>query len=444
MKSTFKYYTLIILLLNNINCFSFDEGNLNKLLQVYINNLIEYSYSADFNDATGSILMGSYKDVFQDGNHHNELNPLQYDYSLVQYLAEIEQKYNRKIRVEIVNQKILKCSNSHNLKKYAYAKFTKIVQLPNDKPVTYDFLMIIDVTTSEYKIDQILLSYINDQQHLVDHCSKSTDSEELKRERELLQSQIKNLLESGNNFYSQQNYTEAVKSYELILKLDSKNQDALDGVNNCNYLITSIEYENSIEIFIKEKRYNDALRELENADKNNIKLELTYVNDIKKKCEEGIFQERIDLFLKLGNNYLKNSQFKQAREQYEKGLELDPNNNTLLNKLEESKNGDPYFVEKQLKIAYKNAVKSKKHYLSTFKTYKKFESSKLLTGQNYLFMMLMMLDKPSTVVKPMRYSKNLALNLAKEYFYKAKDKGANVSFYETQIFTKSIEKRKKY
>ena len=57
-------------------------------------------------------------------------------------------------------------------------------------------------------------------------------------------------------------------------------------------------------------------------------------------------------------------------------------------------------------------------------------------------MCLMMLNKHSAVAKPMGYTKNQAKLLSRVYFYKAKDFGVNVSFLETQIFTKNIEKRK--
>jgi tetratricopeptide (TPR) repeat protein len=438
-----RKFTIIIILFYNVSLYAFgiDKSKMEMITQNYINSIIEYSEKIDISSYIN--ITSAYNDLVL-GTHHNELNKINYDYTVEKYLFEIKEKYNGKIIVKIINEEILNCSNSFNGKVYGFSRFTKIVELPNQSPISFTFLMIVDITKTEYKIDQIILCHINEKLQLVKNCSTINNLDEQIRGQELLQSQIKSLIEEASNYYSQLKYNNALKAYELIIKLDKNNQDALDGIKNCNYLITAVEYENTIENYINNGKFSDALVELERAKSSNIKLGSKYIADKTTKCNDGLKQQRINSLLNLGDSYYINGQYKQAREKYEDALNFSPNNSNILNKIEDCKNGDPQYIQKQLAIAYNNAMQSKKNYLSTFKTYKKFENSKLLTGSNYLFMMLMMLDKPSTVVKPMGYSNNLALNLAKEYFYKAKNKGIDVSFYETQIFTKSIEKRNKY
>ena len=444
MKSYFKYLLINLILLSQLDCIAINNESLEGFVQGYFTSIIDYSNKLD-NTAFAN-LMYMYYDT-NLGTHHNELNKIKYDFNIIGYLSEIEKKYHGNIKVEITSESILDCTNinKENGKTFKYARFTKTVTLPNEKPKTFNFLMIIDVTNSDNKITDILLSYflINEETNLLSKCTKNTDSEKQLIEQELLQKQVNDLIKQADVYYSNMQYTEALKTYELVLKINSDNINAIDGTRNCKELISVIGYENTINNLINENKFEDALEELEIATKNNIRLEKQFIENISFKCLKGIEQNKLTNYLRLGNYYLENGQIKLALKEFQEAHKLDVKNKSILSKIEECRNGDPDYVQQQLSIAYKNAILSKKNYLSTFKTYKKYENSKLLTGKQYLFMMLMMLDKPSTVVRPMDYSNNLALNLSKEYFYKAKDRGVNVSFYETQIFTKSIEKHKK-
>lgn len=260
-------------------------------------------------------------------------------------------------------------------------------------------------------------------------------------EEKKLQSFIKSHFDKATKLYEQKKYIEALNIFKEILVLDKTHQSAIDGVNACKKLISTSEKQKTINQFIKQEKFKKALEVLNSESRPNIAFGRDWVSKINKKCKKGIKEKELKQLLANGNYFLSNGQFRKARRYFEQALKLYPNNQSIIDKVIEAREGDPYFVKRQLKLAYNNAVKSKKNYLSTFRTYKKYENSNLLKGDQYLFMMLMMLDKYKKVAKPMGYTKELAKHLSREYFYKTKRTGYDVSYYENQIFTKSIEKR---
>src|SRR5690606_18671704 len=108
--------------------------------------------------------------------------------------------------------------------------------------------------------------------------------------------------------------------------------------------------------------------------------------------------------------------YDEALKHYQEAISYMPNNSYLLQRIEECKRGDTASVAKILQTAYNNAKKSKKNWFDTFNTYASYENTGFLTGEQYYFMCLMMLENYNQIGKKMGYSRNQTYHLARKYF----------------------------
>lgn len=309
----------------------------------------------------------------------------------------------------------------------------------NGKTRVFDFLIGVTLK-SEYPISFVYYTEVaRSEKNIPTNKSCTTDIQEKERE-ELRQRQFKILKTQATEFYQNLEYFEAREAFKKALDFNAGDQDLIDAIASCNYFIKEQRKE-IIQKLLDEKKYEKALGELTSIDdtENND----SWFAEKTQECEYHI-QKIVDQSeLKRADILFNSHQEKQALVIYEslqQSKHIDKN--YLSAQILKSKESDPLFIKKALKKAYDNAVKSDKKYFETFETYSKYESSRQLSGEQYYFMCMMMLNKHSVVAKPMGFSKNQAKLLSRVYFYKAKDLGINVSVLETQIFTKSIEKRK--
>jgi tetratricopeptide (TPR) repeat protein len=436
LKNIFVF--ILIFTLNHQKIYSNDNDKLNLLLSEYITNIIEFSQSK--NSVQSFLKLNSlYTDINEI--HENELFGCERSSGLMNYLTIIKKDFNHNLIVTIENEKILTCNRYNEGKSYRFGTFQKTIKF-NNKSKVIDILVMIDVTNSIYKIEGVFLKLLDIESRILNSCSKPVTNEEKKNEEKKLRTYLKSHIDKAKNLINQKRYTEALQYFKEVLVIDKTHKTAIDGVLFCERLIDTSEKKKNIIRLLEFENYEKILKLIDKQSNANLIFGREWVSKINEQCLQGIKRKKLKRLLKSGDYYLSIGQYRKARNLFESALKLSTNNSEIINKIAQSKNGDPNYVKKQLKLAFDNAVRSKKNYLSTFKTYKKYENGNLLTGENYLFMMLMMLDLHKRVAKPMGYSRNQAKHLSREYFYKTKRTGLDVSFYETQVFTKNIEKRK--
>lgn len=330
------------------------------------------------------------------------------------------------------------CPISINGKDIYLVSVQKTIHSQN-KTKVFDYLIGVDLN-SEYPISFVFFYEVARSEKNIpinESCSTDQQEEEIKeiRNRHLIE-----LKSQSETYYIAGDYYNALESYKRALLLNPLDQDVKDGIENCNYFIIENRKE-IIQKLIDQEQFQNALTEI-NKIKTSNQSDEWYLEKI-EFCKTNLARIKDENELHRADVLFTNQQTKKALYVYQNisnSQHLDQK--YINNQIIKCKESDPQFINKVLKKAYDEAVKSKKNYLTTFKTYSKYQSSGFLTGEQYYFMCLMMINKHSAIAKPMGYSKNQAKLLSRLYFYKAKDFGINVSFLETQIFTKNIEKRK--
>jgi hypothetical protein len=250
--------------------------------------------------------------------------------------------------------------------------------------------------------------------------------------------QIKN---EADAYFLEGNFFQAKEKYQKAERIFPNNQDIVDGINNCSTFIIE-DQKTAINKIIENQKYQQALNQLGKIKNKYLKQDTWFQNSI-NLCTKKINKINDANQLRKADASFNTYQTQKATLLYKTLLSSAyVDQNYILNQLIKCKERDPNFVQNKLNIAFKRAVKSKKNYLETFKTYTRYESTGLLSAKQYYFMCLMMINKHKIVAKPMGYTKNQAAILSRVYFYKCRDLGKDVTFLENQIFTKSINKAK--
>lgn len=321
---------------------------------------------------------------------------------------------------------------------YVFSNFNQTVFEKNQK-ITTDYLVQVDIST--YKIKEIYIKTLEKELIFFKNCSTTNTTANTSSSKDKITEFKNEYLKNAEEFKNNKQYFKAIKTYNKALKLDPNNQTVLNDITFCKSKLSIKNYMDKVEILILDKKYLEAQKQLKDFRKLNPKQQESWVKEKEIICKKSINKREYENLVSLADVFYTKKIFNKALFKYKEASHYNIATSYVFEQIEKCKKGDPLFVQKQLKIAYMNAVKSKKNYLSTFKIYKKYESSKLLTGSQYYFMALMMLDKHTKISKPMGYSKNQAKHLSRKYFYMAKDLGYDVSYIESQVFTKSIEKR---
>jgi hypothetical protein len=417
--------------------FSFDKEEVDRIVNLYKNDL-----SFCFKDESQFIeKQFEIQDFFKDVNIHNydlfgdELP----DITIETYLRLLYENYNFDIQISFGETYVYDCSYYNKVagKNYAVAVFDKEL-LYKGKKKNLSFLLMLDISSRPYKIENAFIKEI----HPGIQLSCSVDSEEDKLQQ-LKRTYEKEYLEKAQSFHRVENYIKAKYFYQEVLKLNSDNKIAQEGVVDCDVIVASMVIA-EIDKLIELKNYILAKQRL-----ITLSIEAKYGYDKAwfetsfKKCERGIRIQKANNRIKLADYYFDKKMFTVAKKNYKTALHFEYKTGYINKQLEACKLGDPNFVKNQIQEAYYEALATKKNYLKTFKTYVKYESSGLLTGENYYFLCLMMLGDKK-VAKGMGYSKSLSKSLAREYFYKARRKGCNkcdISFLENQVFTSNINRK---
>ncbi len=181
--------------------------------------------------------------------------------------------------------------------------------------------------------------------------------------------QIKNHLEKGKTLYNGGNYQEALKEFQAVLSLDNTHKQAKEYVEKTNSKIMELQKEEEARKTKEEKikaslaranelagkeNYKEALKEYENVlklDKNNKKAregqekvkQLMVTREAKAKEEQKLRemeaekQAKLSGYLKKGETALKEGNVTKAIENYQEALRLDANNQTAKEGIEKAK-----------------------------------------------------------------------------------------------------------
>lgn len=359
---------------------------------------------------------------------------------LTDYITLLASDYRGLLKGEFIDKSIIidECPVSMEGKDVYLVTIKKELYFQNQTKV-FDFLIGVNLN-SEYPISFAFFNEVaRSEKNIPVNVACLTDKQE-EEIRDIRKRQFITLKNQADQYYIKEDYYNARESYKKALILNPENQDVIDGIDNSNFFIIERRKE-IIQTLINQEQYQNALLEI-NKVKPEDQTDEWYSEKI-EICKTNLSAKQDKNELNRADVLFENHQAKKALSIYQSLSSSKHLDQTYItNQIIKCKESDPYFIQSALKKAYNEAVKSKKNYLSTFQTYSKYQSSGLLSGEQYYFMCLMMINKHSAVAKPMGYTKNQAKLLSRVYFYKAKDLGINVSFLETQIFTKNIEKRK--
>jgi tetratricopeptide (TPR) repeat protein len=134
-------------------------------------------------------------------------------------------------------------------------------------------------------------------------------------------------------YIKEKKINEAVKEYREILKLNPDDHVALNALgylyaeNGINLDEAEILIKKALEFEPHNGAYLDSLGWV-HYQKNQIDLAIKELKEASELCEDPVIYEH------LGDAYFRNGQIKEAKETWEKALELNPKNLDLKNKLE--------------------------------------------------------------------------------------------------------------
>ncbi|MEL6918934.1 MAG: hypothetical protein AAFO99_14540, partial [Bacteroidota bacterium] len=171
MKSKFLVFALLFWIQSS---FSFNEEKIQLLLSEYATNIIAYSQNVDVEGAYRKL-----NTLFStiSANHDNDLFSNKVKCQLLTYLRYIGDDYGYNLKVSIDRQKIYPCEKFIEGRNYRFATFSKTTRYQGET-TTVDYLMVIDVTNSEFTIAGLYLKLASiEKRYLVD-CKIDFTSDE--------------------------------------------------------------------------------------------------------------------------------------------------------------------------------------------------------------------------------------------------------------------------
>lgn len=427
------FYIFAILLSAKLNA----QSDLDELITQYESSITEYSSTSDA--VKSSLAYASINSLFIDpssNEYHNDLSTSEFNKTTISYLQEIDEQFKGTLDVEFDEefQEEIKCQPSkYTLVKIKKNNKSKNVQLPLQ---TVEYLLVIVNTSEGYKLqDVVFLSSSSEDFNCNDNQSDTKSNQ--------LQEIIAEIISQGDRLYSQGNYITAKNKYKEALKLNVTDKELPELIAACEDFIDANSFKDQIALEMSTKNYRKALlliNDVETTLPQSINQE--EILELKAICNEGVARSKFEERKKLANSYYLNNDFKNALIIYEELETSTFSDTSIIKRIQDCKNGNPNFIKNQLKLACNAAVKSRKNYLEAFQTYDKYKSSGLLSGSQYHFMCLMMIEEKNSFLKSLGYSKKQARLFARQYFYRAKDLGYNNSQIENQVFTKNIKNRK--
>lgn len=415
-----------------------DIDKIKEVCNLYITSITDYSKNIDVNNSYENLLYGVFdydSDVYI---HQNDLFDTSYanKNDIDNYLAYIDIEYQNSIDIEFEETEVLDCTSNLNGRYYVFAIVLKTLKY-KDKTREQELIFGLYKEGDGYIVEYALFNTAHNNTELMVQCSvNSIEEDRLKLEREHLK--------SANAAFADQNYFNAKRLYEMVLSFNPSNTYAIDGVRNCNLLLTKERTKIEIANLIQHEKFREAEQRLAIFEREFPSTETAWVLAQKNASKNGIALKNYQANLKIANAKYDAGLFEDAINYYKSARSYSVADIAYIDgQIERCETGSPQEVMARIKKAYNEAKYSKSKWLNTYRTYIKYQNSGVLNGENYYFMCLMMENNYSQIGKKMGYSRRQTRQLAVKYFYKAKELGRDVSFLETQVFTKRRTKKKK-
>lgn len=449
------FLTLIFLLFAiKISASEVDLTELRLVVFNYIDHLDNLYNKNQYDKSLGWVLEESTEDI-KINNDLIKLNSIQLSngeegkINLSDYY-DILERYDYKIRGEItpidpkfmpINYECPIISDKTNGKKLMLVSVEKKITFKNETKILEMFIGVNVSKRGNYRVSFTYFREVVNNDYPQNSCNNKTNIDSKNNKEEKDYSFI--MKDRADKAFERGEYILARNFYKQALEYNKYDQDLKDGINNCNHFIKENQ-KDVIKNLINKGNYKDAKKELLNIKDPALSSSEWHKKSL-IKCNEGIEKKNNNKELLLADILFRQDRFKKALTAYQNLTALRfLDQSYIASQIKKCKEADPQFIEKKLGKAYNDAVKSKNNWLSTFKTYYKYENSGYLKASQFYFMMQMMLDKKhSRIGKPMGFSRNKMNLLAKKYFYEAKNRGYDVSYVENHIFTQSINKYKK-
>jgi tetratricopeptide (TPR) repeat protein len=421
MKKTF-FIALICILSTKIVLGAFDKKEVEMFVDLYEQLLTNFC-NAPTDEIAGEKRL-ALRELFEF-----PLLPIAYDLFDVSkpnkplgdlYLYMISKEYENKIKVEFSNVHIFSCIDRRETQEFALVTFDKKLVYIGDKPEyrnkqrNVKILLAINVTGSDYKINIVTFpeEYITAKGGcIIDE--KQDNQNELFQNNYLIAEQA----------FKQKNYIAAKQYFEKSLLYKPNESRVKSLIEECNSQINYLNYKVEAEKSFSKGMYSDAKELFE-------KIIIQYPDNKEyaevsiKECENKIrFQNYIE-YKKIGDDYFRKEFYTTASKYYLNALNDNPGDNYLLSMIKKCNNADKTTVLKGINQA-RNLVafSNKKHFPDIIKIYTYFESSGLLTGQDYYNMAAILDVGYNNVCNELKYSKDQSFHLAKEYCLKSRAKG---------------------
>lgn len=415
-----------------------DIEKVKEVCNLYITSITDYSKNIDVNNSYENLLYGVFNYDSDVYTHQNDLFDASYanKNDIDNYLAYIDIEYQNKIDIEFEETEVLNCTSNLNGRYYVFATVLKTLKY-QDKTREQELIFGLYKDGDRYIMEYALFNSTGNNTELMTQCNVGgIEKDKLKMEREHLK--------FANTAFTNKNYFNAKRLYEMVLSFNPSNAYAIDGIRNCNLLLTKEKIKLEIESLIQGGKLREAEQRLVVFGQEYSTTETTWILEQKSAYENGIALKNYQANLKIANAKYKDGLFEDARDYYKSARSYTNADVSYIDgQIERCEIGSPQDALARIKKAYNEAKYSKNKWLNTYKTYIKYQNAGLLNGENYYFMCLMMENNYSQIGKKMGYSRQQTRQLAVKYFYKAKDLGHDVSFLETQVFTKRRTKKKK-
>lgn len=436
---------LLILFISQPSTIEFDEIEVQSLVATFFNKVEAFVNEENYKAYDVLLKPGGENTLLKDEtiDQDSAINNLTIDNleNFDYYIALLEEELGN-IKIKFYDDKIDECIYYLNGIPTIRVEFTQRLELLNLNKIKinkYDIGISI-VRKENYRIEYV--RRVGNIEYPSNNCS-SNENDIIIEEKNKFKVLKKKQLEKADELFKSKKHIEARNIYKTIYQSEIQNKTIFNKIEKCNNIISKESFKKHINLLASIGQYKKALKEINSVSYDNDNEYKIWIKEKKNELNLAILKQDYEKRIKIANTYFRDGEFQKAKKYYVELLDSEFTNQSYLNdKIKRCNEGDPLFVSKLLKTAYINAKKSRKNFLSTFQIYYKYESSGLLSGANYHFMCLMMLEGNRSIKKDFNFDKTKMKYLSKEYFYKAKDLGYNNSLVENQIFTRNIKNRK--
>ncbi len=339
------------------------------------------------------------------------------------YLGKINREYKNNIETEFSKIELLDCYNIVDDRTFYYAKTQKSLKYNGKKISVEEAIGFWIEPDNTVKIGEVVtVAYCENKGIKCTFRATSNTTDDKKN-------QVTDLLNLANNYFNQKNYLLAKKKYEKLKEIDKQNNFYNEQITKCDKFLNAELYENLGDSLYNVAKYEDAILAYYTITKYNLASSSERVQQKLKNCDDKINELNYSNNINYGDYYLRLRMNKQAADYFKEALKYKKNDAVALAKLEECKRIDPNYARLEIKKAESLAATSRKNWGLAFKTFFTYESSGLLTTENYYNMVMMLDERNRKVRKEMKFRFRDFQKYLNIYIVKLRKSAANESNY---------------